>query len=180
MSDTGLIYEVTLSHDEARMLRDLVLWVDRLLSGVASEADPDADFGGMDAGGSEIEPLTDPVLLRLLPNAYVDDEEKSEEFARFTRDRLAATKRSQLGAMLADLSAVDDEDGDESTDLADDLTVQLTPDAQRSWLFALGDLRLALHASAEAQESGDTRGGVAEIVDWLAWHQEGLLQTLNS
>ncbi|MFD1715079.1 DUF2017 family protein [Amnibacterium flavum] len=113
----------------------------------------------------------DPVLDRLLPAAYGDDDpEASAEFARFTRERIAEAKRGRLTRLLL-LSA--DEHGDGSR-------LSLDEAAAQEWLLALNDIRLALAARIGVDRLGDPRlGPIGDVYDWLGWLQSGLLDTVD-
>jgi hypothetical protein len=73
----------------------------------------------------------DPVLARLLPDAYTDDPEASAEFRRYTEESLRSAKINSAQAVLASLPA----DGGE---------VVLSESECQQWLRTLNDVRLAI------------------------------------
>ena len=74
---------------------------------------------------------TDPVLARILPNAYTDDEAAATEFRRLTETGLRTKKVQALDSMAETLRRA-----------GDDLC--LTVDEVHAWLSGLNDLRLAI------------------------------------
>ena len=117
---------------------------------------------------------TDPVLTRLFPKAYVDDEYASDEFARYTQPALMADKLDCAQLVLDDLQ----------------------PDAQgccviptehyQAWFKSLTNLRLALAVRLDIEDADDTdrlaelpddnpNAWVYSIYEWLGWVQECLL-----
>jgi hypothetical protein len=117
----------------------------------------------------------DPVLARLLPDAYSDDPEASAEFRRYTEETLRAGKISSARAVLASLPAGG---GD---------VVLSEPECQQ-WLKALNDVRLALGVrlgiTDESQELSDSvsaddpRSAYVWVYQWLAYLQESLIEAL--
>jgi len=76
----------------------------------------------------------DPILARLLPDAYADDPDASSEFRRYTELSLRSGKVAAAQTVLETLPA-------------DGGRIRLSePDAQ-AWLRALNDVRLALGSS---------------------------------
>lgn len=123
--------EIRLSRTEAVVLRQAAGQLDELLAADLPEpsSDPLETLVGIAAG--ELPRPEDPVLARLLPDAYVDDEEAAGEFRRFTEMDLRTGKRAALQALVSSLPV------DGGRVVLDDSTAQ-------SWLGALNDLRLAL------------------------------------
>jgi hypothetical protein len=117
----------------------------------------------------------DPVLARLLPDAYSDDPDASAEFRRYTEETLRAGKISSAQAVLASLPAGG---GD---------VVLSEPECQH-WLKALNDVRLALGVrlgiTDESQELSDSvsaddpRSAYVWVYQWLAYLQESLIEAL--
>jgi len=168
---------------QARIVRDLVGQVAELLG-----ADPETgeDPGPDGAGGEDLEAsfgLTDateaprdPVLARLLPDAYRDDPEAAGEFRRYTelslRDGKVAAARTVLGTLPARGGRI-----------------RLSqPDAE-AWLRALNDVRLALGVrlgvTDDFEEVGnginpaDPRAAYVWVYHWLAYLQESLVEALS-
>jgi hypothetical protein len=113
-------------------------------------------------GGDE-----DPVLARLLPEAYPDDAEASAEYAGYTRARLARAKAEPAEAILLDLGT-------------SPAVVRLDPPRVELWLRGLTDLRLALYErAAAAARDGDADPGLEHLADWLGWLLSDLLETIE-
>jgi hypothetical protein len=178
---------------QARIVRDLVSQVAELLGADPETAEdhPGADtppvpdgpgpsdgqvleaaFGLTDA----TEAPRDPVLARLLPDAYRDDPEAAGEFRRYTelslRDGKVAAARTVLGTLPARGGRI-----------------RLSqPDAE-AWLRALNDVRLALGVrlgvTDDFEEVGnginpaDPRAAYVWVYHWLAYLQESLVEALS-
>jgi hypothetical protein len=138
---------------------------------------------GLDEGstGAPVAPSEDPVIARLFPDAYTDDDESAADFRRFTQSRLVEGKYASAQAVLDTLP------GDIVDDSADvELTLDLVGALQ--WLGTLNDIRLALgsrlgveqddDAFWEALPADDPRGTVHQIYQWLGWVQESLVSAL--
>ena len=151
-----------------------------------STADPLATQLGM--GGPSLPP-EDPVLHRLLPDAYRDDEEGAGEFRRFTERSLTSAKVANAEALIGSLvdggltfgTPVDDDEQQIEIEL-DDAEVQ-------AWLRALTDVRLSLavrlgidaeeDAMLIAQSEDEAIAAMSEIYDWLGYVQETLISALD-
>ena len=170
----------------AAIIRALVGQVEEL---VADPADPGAAAGGpggqdsplaglealLGSTGGPAAPPDDPVLARLLPDAYRDDTEAAGEFRRFTEQELRSGK---VAAAQTVLDTLPEEGG----------RIELTePDAQ-AWLRALNDVRLVLGVRLEITEDtaprsqdldpADPRSAYLWIYDWLTYLQETLVRAL--
>ncbi len=118
----------------------------------------------------------DPVLARLLPDAYRDDPEASGEFRRYTEQGLRSGKAAAARTVLATLPP-----GGGRVRLSE-------PEAQ-AWLRALNDVRLALGVHLEVTDDFDERVGeippddprsaYLEVYQWLAFLQESLVRALS-
>jgi hypothetical protein len=118
----------------------------------------------------------DPVLARLLPDAYSDDPDASAEFRRYTEETLRAAKINSAHAVLASLPAGG---GD---------VVLSEPECQH-WLKALNDVRLALGVrlgiTDEEQDltenlaASDPRSAYIWVYQWLAYLQDSLIESLS-
>jgi hypothetical protein len=118
----------------------------------------------------------DPVLARLLPDAYSDDPNASAEFRRYTEETLRAGKINSAKAVLASLPAGG---GD---------VVLSEPECQH-WLKALNDVRLALGVrlgiTDEEQDltenlaASDPRSAYIWVYQWLAYLQDSLIESLG-
>ena len=139
---------------EADLLRSLASQLVELLRNEAAVPRDDVDpfEAMMDFSGPTTEP-EDPVLARLFPTAYPDDEEAAAEFRRFTegalRDGKAAGARSRS-------STASRRPGCRPSSTEDGLMidVELDEPAAETWLRSFTDLRLAL-ATRLGVEEGD-------------------------
>jgi hypothetical protein len=117
----------------------------------------------------------DPVLARLLPDAYRDDPEAAGDFRRYTEQDLRAGKVAAARTVLATLP----EDGGQ---------VRLSADEAQVWLRALNDVRLALGVRLSVTEDfeqrmasldpDDPRSAYFWVYDWLTYLQETLVRAL--
>ncbi len=177
------------SSTEAHLMANLAGQVVELLrdrNGAAeSHADPLAVQLGM--GGSAVPP-EDPVLARLLPDAYRSSEDDSGEFRRLTERSLTSTKVHHAETLIGSLidggltfGSIDAE--------GDDVEVELDEDAVQSWLKALTDIRLSLAVRLGIEDEEDAMlvgesadeaiVAMSEIYDWLGYVQETLIAALD-
>ena len=134
----------------------------------ASEGDPLAAMVGMSQ--TPVEAPDDPVLLRLLPDAY-GDPEQAAEFRRLTDSELRTGKTAAIDRVLADLA-------EERIELDLEEGIGL-------WLQALNDVRLVLGTrldvteewveTVEALPPDDPRLPLYAFYDWLSVLQETLV-----
>ena len=138
---------------------------------------------------TEIAAPEDPVLKRLLPNAYSDPEAASD-FRRFTEPEIRGNKQRILRRVRQQLSIIVDYSIDtgveNSSDFGIDSITGIDPDI---WLLALNDLRLALGVrldfDSESYEKFDLLPDEDPIKPtfavyfWLGWLQENLLSVLG-
>lgn len=154
-ADDGSI-SIVFTSQEAHVLINLTEQILELLGdgAVNSEIDIDPIFksAGLDSmmgldsllgmAGSE-EPPDDPVLRRLLPNAY-KDEKSASEFRRYTEHGLREKKRAHALTLYEALIPQDEDwNADQPLDRGSIEIKFLDHDAM-AWLGALNDLRLAL------------------------------------
>jgi hypothetical protein len=169
---------------EADLLRSLASQLIELLRNEAatgaSQGDPLEEL--LDFSGPTTAP-EDPVLARLFPTAYPDDEEAAGDFRRFTESTLRDGKAAGAAAVIDTLEEAglppEPEDG-----LFID--VELDEAATMTWLRAFTDMRLAIATRLEVEEGDeeywmslpddDPRAQVHDIYDWLGYLQETLVQ----
>ncbi|MFB9662854.1 DUF2017 domain-containing protein [Glycomyces mayteni] len=169
---------IRLGDPEAAILRGLA---DQLTDLLDTRGEPVEDpIAAIFATGPS-EPPEDPVLARLLPDAYGEDNaEFSAEFRRFTENDLIARKRADARALVADLDALGPGGGVLSLDAED----------SRHWLGALNDLRLALavrlgiETEADADKlfelpEDDDRVPTVIVYSWLNLLQDSLVETMT-
>ncbi|MCO7239955.1 MULTISPECIES: DUF2017 domain-containing protein [unclassified Aeromicrobium] len=173
--------------DEAHVLANLAGQVVELLRdrNGASESDPDPLAVQLGMGGPSLPP-EDPVLRRLLPDAYGDDAEESAEFRRFTERSLTSAKVENAERLIASLEA-GGLDHEEEMDTV--VEVELDPADVQAWLRSLTDIRLSIAVrlgidSEDDQlalsESDDPAvSTMVDVYDWLGYVQETLVGALD-
>jgi hypothetical protein len=177
----------TFSGFEADLLRSLASQLVELLhSEAAVPEDRDPFEALMDFTGPTTEP-EDPVLRRLFPTAYVDDEEAAAEFRRFTEGTLRDGKARAAGTIIDVL-----EDAGLPAELTEDglvIDVEMDEPTAQTWLRSFTDLRLAL-ATRLGIEDGDEerwyalpdddpRSQAHDIYEWVGYLQETLVGALS-
>ena len=130
------------------------------------------------------QPPEDPVLKRLLPDAYRDDPDDAAEFRRFTETSLTSAKVANAEGLMSSLvtGGLDD--------LSDEpIEVELDPGSVQAWLRALTDIRLSLAVRLGLETDEDAMllenssdpavVAMGELYDWLGYVQESLVQSLS-
>jgi hypothetical protein len=125
----------------------------------------------------------DPALLRLLPDAYRDDDEAASEFRRLTEADLRAAKHDGLTQVVTDLLAA------QPLPRGRGVRLELDEPAAATWLTAMNDVRLALGTRIGVTEDMDDERmnlpvdsrRYAEIAtyDWFSWLQDAMLRALT-
>lgn len=134
-------------------------------------------FGELDEPGTVSTP-DDPVLARLLPDAYADDPQAAAEFRRLTERSLRLAK---AGDAMSLLQRVED-----SLQAGEDpVRVVINNADVTRWLKVVNDLRLALGTRLEVTEDYDPDVlGLDEddptrltynLYDWLGYLQASML-----
>jgi len=177
----------TFDRAEASVIANLAGQVIELLRDRTGAQVTDADPLVSELGlGGPSQPPEDPVLKRLLPDAYRDDPDDSAEFRRFTESALTSAKVANAETVLSTLAAG-------GLDLADEsetpVELELGPDEVQAWLRSLTDIRLSLAVRLGIEteedhmllESSSDQAAVAmgELYDWLGYVQETLVQALS-
>ena len=172
---------------EADLLRSLAAQLIELLRNEAATEDVAADDleDLLDFTGPTREP-EDPVLARLFPTAYPEDEEAAAEFRRYTEADLRNGKAAGAAAVIDTL-----EDAGLPPEPEDGLfiDVELDPATAMTWLRSFTDMRLAI-ATRLGIEDGDEeiwyslpdddpRAQVHDIYDWVGYLQETLVQAVS-
>lgn len=163
--------ELFLEPLEIALLTSLIEQIATLLEPESSEKskDPLEKIIGID---SKISRPTDEVLLRLLPDAYQNDTDASDEFRRFTERSLRELKIRNSKHVLQNLPE------------PDQVTIIKSKDFQ-TWLTVLNDVRLALgtrigiNEDFEDSDEEIEQDHSHEIYSWLTWLQSNLLEELN-
>jgi hypothetical protein len=189
---------VWLSAGEATLLRALVVPVMELLNDPDRPAPPPepaqsqpAQSGPASADSADLfddlekmfnettaappEAPDDPVLARLLPDAYQDDPEAAGEFRKYTESSLREAKKYFAQTLLETLPAKGGR-------------VKLNADQARDWLRALNDVRLMFGVRLEVTEDfedqltsldpKDPRLAAFEVYGWLGAVQESLVRAI--
>lgn len=117
----------------------------------------------------------DPILARLFPDGYSDDEQASGEFRRYTERGLRSGKMAAAQTVLDTLPEAGGR-------------VDLTAEQAQAWLRALNDIRLALGVQLDVSEDmpamqdraaqGGPQAAGFWIYDWLSVLQETLVHAL--
>lgn len=177
----------TFSGFEADLLRSLASQLVELLrneAAVPDDRDPLEVL--MDFSGPTSEP-EDPVLARLFPTAYAEDEEAAAEFRRFTEGTLRDGKARSAATIIDTL-----EEAGLPPELTEDglvIDVELDEPTAETWLRSFTDIRLAL-ATRLGVEDGDEeywlslpeddpRGQAHDIYEWIGYLQETLVGALT-
>ncbi|QGN31530.1 DUF2017 domain-containing protein [Microlunatus sp. Gsoil 973] len=182
----GGVISTDLSADEVGMLESLLHELIDLIgegtgeAGSAGDADdPFAAWAEELADDQPVEPPDDPVLRRLLPDAYPDDPKASAEFRRFTDRTLRRKKITDAEVALGHLAATEGGRQD----------LRIPVEEVDSWLRVLTSLRLAVagrlgitdNVTADEIASipeDDPRSFLVSVYDWLGFAQETLVLAL--
>ena len=178
---------VRLSGGDATLLRTLVVPVMELLNDPERPSPPPEPADSTDDVFAELEKQfsqpdepdpelsMDPVVARLLPDAYRDDPEKAGEFRKYTESSLREAKKYFAQTLLETLPPQGGK-------------VRLTGDQARDWLRALNDIRLMFGVRLEVTEDfedqlsaldpKDPRAAAFEVYGWLGAVQESLVRAL--
>jgi hypothetical protein len=173
---------------EADLLRSLASQLVELLRNEAAvprdHVDPlEAMF---DFSGPTVAP-EDPVLARLFPTAYPEDEEAAAEFRRFTEGTLRDGKAAAASTIIDGL-----EEAGLPPELAEEglmIDVELEPEVAETWMRCFTDLRLALATRLGVEEGDeeywyslpdeDPRAQAHDIYEWVGYLQETLVEALS-
>ena len=178
----------TFSGFEADLLRSLASQLVELLRNEAAvpreHADPLEAMLSFDGPTTEPE---DPVLARLFPSAYAEDEEAASEFRRFTEGALRDAKASGASLIIDSL-----EEGGLPPELGEEklvIDVELDQPDAMTWAKSFTDLRLALATRLEVVEGDeaywaslpddDPRAQAHDIYEWIGALQETLVDALG-
>ena len=178
----------TFSGFEADLLRSLAAQLVELLRNEAAVPDEDRDplEAMMDFSGPTTAP-EDPVLARLFPDAYADDDESASEFRRFTEGSLRDGKARAAARIIDTL-----EEGGLPAQLTEDglmIDVELDEPEAQTWMRSFTDIRLALATRLGVEDDDerfwatlpdeDPRAQAHDIYDWVGFLQETLVASLD-
>ena len=187
---------ITFTSQEAHVLINLTEQLLELLAegeGQSHQVDPLLHLVGISSSDSLPE---DPVLRRLLPNAY-DDEKAAGEFRRYTEHGLREKKKAHALTIYEAL-VPQDEDWSGDTPLEKgSIEISFAQDDAMAWLGGLNDLRLALavrlgigaekdaptpqeqQKKYELMVDSDPMKAVYAVYSWIGWLQQSLLEALT-
>jgi hypothetical protein len=171
-TDKGVL--VHLDETESPILRQTATEVLEILASGDSSAvsdDPLAQMVGISTNDTLPE---NPILARLFPNAYEDDQ-LAREFRRYTEAPLHATKQLAITNLLSSLP------------LIGEASVELDFDGIDEWMRAINDLRLALGVALNVDEDAEERFAelgetdptvfTYQVFNWLGWLLENLIES---
>jgi hypothetical protein len=173
---------------EADLLRSLASQLVELLRNEravpAHSADPLEAL--LDFSGPTAEP-DDPVLQRLFPTAYPNDDEAAAEFRRFTEGSLRDGKAAAASSVIDSL-----EDAGLPSELTETglvIDVELDESEAETWLRSFTDVRLALAVRLGVEEDDEDRWSALpeddprvvahDIYEWVGYLQETLVDALS-
>ena len=112
----------------------------------------------------------DPVLDRLFPVAYPDDEDRETEYRLLVRDELRSSHEAALAAL------------EESADAE-----RLDEEQLQAWMRAVNEVRLVLGTRLDVTEEGDERPTEPDdpratafaVYDYLTWLQGTIVEALS-
>jgi len=173
---------------EADLLRSLASQLVELLRNEVAAPTPSSDplEDLLDFSGPTTVP-DDPVLARLFPTAYPDDDEAAGEFRRFTEGALRDGKARNAVLIIDQLEEAGLPPELEEDGLAID--VELNPAQAGAWMRSFTDIRLALATRLGIEEGDedywrslpdeDPRAHVHDIYEWVGYLQETLVEALS-
>ncbi|MGI8677309.1 MAG: DUF2017 family protein [Jatrophihabitans sp.] len=114
-------------------------------------------------GDADALDASDPVLQRLFPSAYRDDEDAEADYRSMTESGLRNERVERIAACAGELAAYGNTSG--GIDLAD-------PDVSKRWIQVLNDIRLALGIRLGVSEDGppDLDPTDPGTQQWLVYH----------
>jgi hypothetical protein len=178
----GSVVRIDLEAAEIVLLASLVSQVRELLMEGLSEgsADPLAEIVGLQEGASSTP--DDPVLARLLPDAYRGDADAAAEYRRLMDGDLRVQKAGALQRVLDDLAGAGSRHGDGQR-------FELPDDAITLWLYALNDVRLSLGTRLDVSEDWESdlarlgpdspEFAAFALYDWLGWLQNAIVESAD-
>ncbi|MGN6160550.1 MAG: DUF2017 domain-containing protein [Marmoricola sp.] len=177
----------TFSAFEADLLRSLAAQLIELLRNEMAVSDHGDPLEAMLDFAGPTTPPDDPVLARLFPSAYADDDEAAGEFRRYTEISLRDSKASAAATVVDTLEEAGLPDVPVDGQVID---VELDDATAWVWLRAFTDMRLAIasrlgiDADPDAEEMvsmevDDPRAQVFEIYQWVGFLQETLVDAAS-
>lgn len=173
---------ITVADYEEAVLESMVEQLIVLLEGEDMDPtgdDPFAQWEADMAAPSDLD-ASDPVIARLFPPAYRDDDAAEKEFRRFTQNAQRRTKIEQAKVVLEALL---------ETNAGRDPVVVRAADVD-AWLKTIAAIRLTLSVrlgiktaddvdELEKLDSDEPGGVLYGIYEWLGYFLEGLIDKLR-
>jgi len=177
----------TFSAFEADLLRSLAAQLIELLRNEMAVNDHGDPLEAMLDFAGPTTPPDDPVLARLFPSAYADDDEAAGEFRRYTEISLRDSKAGAAATVVDTLEEAGLPDVPVDGQVID---VELDEATAWVWLRAFTDMRLAIasrlgiDSDPDADEltfldEDDPRAQVFEIYQWVGFLQETLVEAAS-
>jgi hypothetical protein len=177
----------TFTSFEADLLRSLAGQLIELLRNESATVETASDEleDLLDFSGPTREP-DDPVLARLFPTAYPEDDEAAAEFRRYTESDLRNGKAAGAATVIDTL-----EEAGLPPEPADGLfiDVELDPATAVTWMRSFTDMRLAIATRLGIEEGDedfwyslpdeDPRAQVHDIYEWVGYLQETLVRAVS-
>ncbi len=195
----GRVY-VELRPIEADLVRTLVAQVIELVRDEAPTGSANDPLAELLEFHGPVKAPEDPVLARLLPDAYRDDDESAEEFRRYTERGLRDQKARNGAVVLHSLDAgtpdLDESastgaagaEGEDEDDEGEPIEVELDREQAQAWLRSLTDVRLALAARLGVEQDDDEKWAALpdsdpqaylhNVYNWLGFLQETLVEAV--
>jgi hypothetical protein len=177
-------YSATLHPAEIDLLASLVGQLLELLADGEPQATGPTDplEHVLDLASSD--PPSDPVLQRLFPDAYVDDEGAAGDFRRYTERGLRDVKQRNALVVLGALERAEPARRDPDSRHV----VHVEAADAEAWMRALTDLRLALGTRLGLEQDSEPdwvddadepRRYVLGVYEWLGWLEDTLVHAVT-
>lgn len=171
---------------EADLLRSLSAQLIELLRSEQAVTDHEDPLEALLDFAGPTTPPEDPVLARLFPTAYSQDDEAAAEFRRYTELTLRDSKANAAATVVDTLEEAGLSDIPQDGEVID---VELDEATAWVWLRAFTDMRLAIasrlgiDSDPEAEDPAftdpeDPRAQVFEIYQWVGFLQETLVDAV--
>lgn len=164
-------YVTTLEPIEREVLGNLAATVSEALIHRVQSAPKDelAELTGLTSGHKEAP--EDPALARLLPDfERAQDEEFEGDNALLRSIHEPDICKEKITNLQSIIMAMGPDGG---------VHVSITEEEAHSWLSALNDLRLYVSAGTSMAEDVRLMGDAEQLVEWLAYNQDSLLDALT-
>ncbi|QVQ54187.1 DUF2017 domain-containing protein [Spiractinospora alimapuensis] len=142
---------IDLDPEEATVLRSMA----NLVLSLVDPPEPKDELAELVGIGEQREAPDDPVLARLFPDAYSQDEESAGDFRRYTEDGLRSEKRAAAESII---EVVPESGG----------RIELDDEQGLTWMKSLNDVRLALGTRIGIQQDTGRPPQDASMEDWAA------------